>query len=116
MAEERPWPLLQIPSLDRLEPRRLFATLTGLTADGRIDSSGGLDTASVASMTGFGGTSGGTGYSTEFVFQLPALPAGQRISTASLTTRYTGRDGPPTFNVDLYGLGYRSTSALAAGE
>jgi hypothetical protein len=109
-------PRLSISSLDQLEPRRLFATITGLTVDGRIDSAGGIDTTSVAAMTGFGGTGGATGYSTEFVFQLPALPAGQRISSASLQARYTGRDGTPTFNADLYGLGYRSSSALAAGD
>ena len=37
-------------------------------------------------------------------FLLPTIASGDKVSTATLTLRHSSTTGPPTFNVDLYGL------------
>jgi hypothetical protein len=43
-------------------------------------------------------------------FALPTLSLGESITAGKLVVQLTAVDGPPSFNVDIYGLGTRSTA------
>ena len=88
------------------------STIYGLTADRQVNSAGVLsDTTPMQS-----GYSGTTGMNPVFVFQLPALPVGKEFSNASLRAYQQGKDGTPSFNADLYGVGVSSSSAVSASD
>jgi hypothetical protein len=74
------------------------------------------------SSGGIVGVSGSAGSRTANVFamafRLPELPAGMQVSTAKLDVYLRAINGTPTFNADLWGLGYRTAvqgSGLVAG-
>jgi hypothetical protein len=66
------------------------------------------------------GPAGGGGITTAYFFQLPALSAGQSITAANLTvtrspeTSSASSTAAPSFNSDLYALGYTNTPPTAA--
>jgi arylsulfatase A-like enzyme len=45
------------------------------------------------------------------IFPMPVLAAGEQVSNASLTVNVAGRSGAPTFNVDLWGIGFQTSTA-----
>jgi hypothetical protein len=98
--------------VESLESRRLLSTVYGNTADAQITSATTSPTANPM-MCGY---SGNTAMDTEFVFQLPVLPAGQMVSSASLSIFYDGKTSSPTYNGDLYGLHYRSSATVQVGD
>lgn len=87
-------------------------TVTGITADAQVSATG-ANTASNPMLAGF---SGSTGMCPVFVFQLPSLPAGHKIGTASVSVFYYGKDGSPSFNADLYGLPCRTASTVLSSD
>jgi hypothetical protein len=50
------------------------------------------------------------------VFELPTLAAGETVDTASLDVFLYNIGNSPAGHVDLYGLGYRSSSTVVAGD
>jgi hypothetical protein len=88
------------------------ATIYGLLDDRQVTSAGGVT--DVNPM--LSGYSGSTVLNPVVVFQLPTLPAGKEFSAASLKLYLQGRDGTPTFNADLYGLGASASPAVFASD
>ncbi len=76
-------------------------TLYGLAEDRQVSGTGSV-TDSNPMLSGY---SGSNGLNPVFVFPLPTLPAGHEFSSASLRVYQQGKDGTPSFNADLYGLG-----------
>ena len=44
------------------------------------------------------------------IFALPALPFGQQVISAALTIDVAGRSGSPSFNGDLWGIGFQTNT------
>lgn len=84
------------------------ATLYGTTDDRQVSSAGAVTDVNPM-QSGYSGT---TVLNPIVVFQLPALPAGKEFSAVSLRLYLQGRDGTPTFNADLYGLGVSASAAV----
>ncbi|KAB1068067.1 T9SS type A sorting domain-containing protein [Tamlana haliotis] len=49
-------------------------------------------------------------------FQIPALQAGERLTSATLNFNLLGKSGTLQHHVDLYGLGYRSSSTVLSTD
>jgi hypothetical protein len=90
-------------------PRAAAQTMTDITADAQVASTSTVSTTADPMDCGF---SGSTGMCPVFVFQLPTLPSGQAIATATFESYCDGKDGTPTFNGDLYGLTFRASSSV----
>lgn len=88
------------------------ATLYGLAADREVDGAGVISNASTMRA----GYSGSTGINPVVVFQLPALPAGQEFSAASIRLYFQSLSGTPTFNGDLYGIGASASPAVLSTD
>lgn len=68
------------------------------------------------SIVGLGGSTGARTASVfVMAFRLPALPAGMTVGSAKLDVFLERFNGTPTFNVDLWGLGYSDSADLVAG-
>jgi len=55
-----------------------------------------------------------SGRNAVMIFPIPALAAGEEVSSASLTVNVSGRAGLPTFNVDLWGIGFQTNTTARA--
>lgn len=99
-------------------------TLTGLTADvGMTGTVSGDGSAGNVTLNGVslpnqfvGRVSTGSVGVMVFVFQLPTLSAGQTIDTASFTFVTVTNNSALSANIDLYGLGYRTTSTVTKSD
>jgi len=93
------------------------AWLTGTAAgDGSSGTGASAAYGSSTSNVFVGRTSTGTVGVMVFVFQLPTLVAGESIGSASFTFTQLTNTSALTANIDLYGLGYRTTSAVTTGD
>jgi hypothetical protein len=97
----------------------LAVSLTSLAADASPSQNGNVvrvGTNSLVAGTSDVGTEGDT--AGVFVFQLPTLALGESVTNANFSVRAVegSLTNTPTFNIDLYGLGFRTTSAVAAGD
>jgi arylsulfatase A-like enzyme len=52
-----------------------------------------------------------SGRAAVLIFALPVLSSGEQVATASLTVNSAGKSGSPTFNGDLWGIGFQSSTA-----
>lgn len=57
----------------------------------------------------------GIGLANVLVFRLPALQELERLRSARLEWTYKARNGQPNFSIDLYGLGYVSSTSSLGG-
>jgi len=105
------------------------ASITGLTSDSELGGhdalgdGGSTFTGTITSNTnnmdfriGSGGTSTSPGnFNAVMVFDLPSLSAGETFDTASLQINLSAKNGTLTgINADLYAIGARTTSTVAA--
>ncbi len=99
-------------------PGAVYSTLNDHTSDGLILSNTAPQTGGNPNGTRRIGSSSAanTGLNTAYFFDLP--DAGLLMSTTQyeMEFHYKNKDASPTFNVDLYGLGYRSPSAALDRE
>lgn len=105
---------------EMLESRLLLSgspdvlTITGLTADTQVSQDG---TVSFTGNTPMRlGTTSNLQQCDVFVFQLPALPGGRAIGSASLSFYLASNAGTPTAKVGLYGLGFRAFPTVQATD
>ncbi len=90
------------------------ATIYTLTDDAEVSSTGNVD--STASDYLYAGFSGSTSFSAVFVFALPDLPSNEMFTSADFSANLQGRTSTPSYNGDLYGLDYRTSSSALAGD
>ncbi len=55
-----------------------------------------------------------SGRNAVMIFSMPLLAAGEQVSSASLGVNVAGRSGSPSFNVDLWGIGFQSNTTAVA--
>lgn len=99
--------------------RAATVNLTSLSADASPTETGlVIRAASTSLVTGANDEAGGNlnvDAASVIVFQLPTLAVGETVSTASLTFR-AAQGGTPTYNADLYGLGFRNVGTVLASD
>lgn len=89
------------------------ATVFAHAADASVSSTGVISRLNDTAVTvGFEAT---LARSAVLVFQLPTLAPGESITAASLGVRVV-KQGAPTFNFDLYGLGFRTSPDVVDGD
>ena len=91
-----------------------------LATDGRIDDRWAISTGSgvTDNTVGTAGSFGVDRYAAvhEIFFALPARPAGHAVDTASLAAYLVSRNGVPTFNVDVWGMGYKAAATYSTND
>jgi hypothetical protein len=85
----------------------------GDVADSEVNSTG-IFSYDPGSLQGEAGVNGGYDYSDVFVFQLPVLAPGQLITAADFS--FYDNASSSKYNVDLYGLSYRSASTVLPSD
>ncbi|MGZ5544570.1 MAG: sulfatase-like hydrolase/transferase, partial [Limisphaerales bacterium] len=55
-----------------------------------------------------------SGRNAVMIFPIPALAAGEEMSSASITVNVSGRAGSPAFNLDLWGIGLQTNTTARA--
>lgn len=90
------------------------ATTYTLTDDAQVSSTGSVDSSSNDLL--YAGFSGSTSYSAVFVFALPDLAADEEFTSADFSVNLNSIYGGPSYNGDLYGLDYRTSSSVLAGD
>lgn len=91
-------------------------TVHGSLDDGMVDVNGepvNLSNPVIRPGTGGNDTRGQVGI---FLFQLPPNLNSSDIAGAQLNLSLLGRDGTPEFDLDMYGLGVRSTTIISSGD
>ncbi|MGC3990865.1 MAG: hypothetical protein QM796_14540 [Chthoniobacteraceae bacterium] len=88
-------------------------SINGSTADYGLRQNAQVDTGATtvrvgASNVGNTNTHGRIGV---LIFALPTIGPGNRISSATLAFAYSSKTGSPTFNADLWGIGFYTTTA-----
>ncbi len=90
------------------------ATTYTLADDAEVSSAGNVD--STASDYLYAGFSGSTSFSAVFVFALPDLAADEAFTSADFSANLNSIYSSPSYNGDLYGLDYRTSSSVLAGD
>jgi hypothetical protein len=85
----------------------------GDVADSEVNSTG-IFSYDPGSLQGEVGVNGGYDYSDVFVFQLPVLLPGQLITAADFS--FYDDASSSVYNIDLYGLAYRSASTVLPSD
>lgn len=82
-------------------------------ADAEVSAGGASNQTKVGTI--LAGTFNATALTAVFPFPLPVIPSGETILTANLDVT-ANRNNAPTFNADLYGLGFRNAATVLAGD
>lgn len=91
-------------------------TIEANLADGMVDVNGAaVNQADPTIRPGTGGNDV-RGQAGIVFFALPFLPSSESIADATLALHFSGFDGTPEFNLDLFGLGVRSTATILASD
>ncbi len=91
--------------------------ITGHKNDGLAQSNGTAgQTSNETVRLGGSGQPTGTSTSLTYLFELPELPEGDVVLSATLTFTVFNRENNFSFNIDLYGLPFRETATVLASD